>query len=256
MSAGSFKDQLQAWKATQPAAEPTPESKPSSKPSSKNTTKHTPSSARDAGPRVTIPDATDEGAPVELSDEELFLKAFEDVGDGAAAILEKYDATDPKRRRPDPATFPSKGGTGGARLDVPDVPVIDSAAAEQRMFLDAVSGITPMEVREQKPGAAKGQSRTAARFARRVGRGEIVPQADLDLHGLDRETARDRVRTFLSESARRGVEVVAVIHGKGERVLAEMTRRELDDHAAVVEHIEAPAALGGTGARVARLRKG
>ena len=90
-----------------------------------------------------------------------------------------------------------------------------------------------------------------ARFARRVARDEVEPAAVLDLHGLDRATATDRLRRFLSTAPG---EAVLVVHGRGLGILEAAAVAELDRHPRVGEHLPAPGRLGGSGARLARLR--
>jgi DNA-nicking Smr family endonuclease len=82
-------------------------------------------------------------------------------------------------------------------------------------------------------------------------RGEVDPAARLDLHGLREEVAIDRLRRLLSASSG---EVVLVIHGKGAGILRAAVIAELDRHPRVAEHVVAPRAMGGAGARLARLR--
>ena len=45
--------------------------------------------------------------------------------------------------------------------------------------------------------------------------GGYAVQAELDLHGLARETARERVTRFIAESRRAGRRCVLIIHGRG-----------------------------------------
>jgi DNA-nicking Smr family endonuclease len=66
------------------------------------------------------------------------------------------------------------------------------------------------------------------------------------------------LRGFLGEVTRRSPppELVLVIHGKGERILAHAVRELLEADPRVAEHLPAPRQLGGEGARVVRLRIG
>ena len=50
---------------------------------------------------------------------------------------------------------------------------------------------------------------------RRLRRGEWAIQAHLDLHGLRRDAARDRLAGFLREACKAGLRCVRVVHGKG-----------------------------------------
>ena len=51
--------------------------------------------------------------------------------------------------------------------------------------------------------------------ARRLRRGEWTIQAEIDLHGLRRDDAREALAEFLRESVRQGLRCVRVVHGKG-----------------------------------------
>jgi DNA-nicking Smr family endonuclease len=133
-------------------------------------------------------------------------------------------------------------------------------AADRALFEQAVArlGAAPLDKAEDEL-AGIGSERTAeagrrARFTKRAGRGEVEPDATIDLHGLDRDAATHRLRTFLSGSSRE-VEVVLVVHGRGEGILAAAAEAELDRHPRVAEHLSAPRRLGGAGARLARLRQ-
>ena len=50
---------------------------------------------------------------------------------------------------------------------------------------------------------------------RKLRRGVWVLQGEIDLHGLRRDEARERLADFLREAARSGKRCVRVVHGKG-----------------------------------------
>ena len=50
---------------------------------------------------------------------------------------------------------------------------------------------------------------------RRLRRGEWTIQAQIDLHGLRRDEARERLSEFIREASRQGLRCVRVVHGKG-----------------------------------------
>lgn len=174
----------------------------------------------------------------DLGDEELFRRAVERMRSGSDAILQKYDKTDL------PPSSSSRGPDGVSRKDVSD----------QALFLQAVGDMRREDVERMKPVTTAEKKPADARFARRVQKGEVEPANVLDLHGDDRTRALDRTRVFLDAEARARTEVVLVVHGKGSGVLAGEVLRLLDEHPLVVEHVVAPRALGGDGARVVRLR--
>ncbi len=103
------------------------------------------------------------------------------------------------------------------------------------------------------------------RVLRRLRRGEFTPQADLDLHGTDAETARGLVESFIVESHARGLRCLRIVHGRGRRspngeaVLKPALPRWLARGPArliVLAYTSAPRADGGTGASYVLLRKG
>lgn len=101
----------------------------------------------------------------------------------------------------------------------------------------------------------------APRRMRQVRRGELVPEAQLDLHGLGRDAARERVRHFLDNAVYQGRKTVLIVTGRGkssgmEPVLrAEIERYLKYDAAAwVAEWGRAPARYGGEGALVVFLK--
>ncbi len=78
-----------------------------------------------------------------------------------------------------------------------------------------VEGSAEMEISftdEYMEGAVKGVGRKTMRKLRQ---GQLPIQDHLDLHGLTREEARDRVRDFLVRSHRLGLRCVLIVHGRG-----------------------------------------
>ncbi len=95
---------------------------------------------------------------------------------------------------------------------------------------------------------------------RKLRRGGWVIQAQIDLHGLRRDEARDRLAEFLREAARQGLRCVRVVHGKGngspgrEPVLKHRVHAWLVQKSSVIAFTQARAAEGGSGALVVLLR--
>jgi DNA-nicking Smr family endonuclease len=95
---------------------------------------------------------------------------------------------------------------------------------------------------------------------RKLRRGVWAIQAQLDLHGLRRDEAREGVAEFLRESERRGLRCVRVVHGKGngspgrEPVLKGKVRNWLVQKEQVIAFVQARASEGGHGALVVLLR--
>lgn len=95
---------------------------------------------------------------------------------------------------------------------------------------------------------------------RKLRRGNWVIQAQLDLHGLRRDEARDALGAFLRHALKRGLRCVRVIHGKGlgsinkEPVLKSKVRSWLVQKEEVMAFCQARAADGGAGALIVLLR--
>jgi DNA-nicking Smr family endonuclease len=89
---------------------------------------------------------------------------------------------------------------------------------------------------------------------RKLRRGHWSLQAQLDLHGLRRDAAREALGQFIHDSHRRGLRCVRVVHGKGhgspgrEPVLKGRVRRWLVQKNEVLAFVQARASDGGAGA--------
>lgn len=95
---------------------------------------------------------------------------------------------------------------------------------------------------------------------RKLRRGVWAIQAQLDLHGLRRDEARERLGEFLRQAVRAGLRCVRVIHGKGngspgrEPVLKFKVRNWLVQKNEVIAFAQARAQDGGHGALLVLLR--
>jgi DNA-nicking Smr family endonuclease len=95
---------------------------------------------------------------------------------------------------------------------------------------------------------------------RKLRRGVWVLQSELDLHGLRRDEARERLGQFLREAARSGLRCVRVVHGKGlgspgrEPVLKAKVKSWLVQREEVLAFTHARASDGGHGALIVLLR--
>lgn len=94
---------------------------------------------------------------------------------------------------------------------------------------------------------------------RKLRRGHWALQAQLDLHGLRRDAAREALSHFVHDSARRGLRCLRVVHGKGhgspgrEPVLKGRVRRWLVQKNEVLAFVQARASDGGAGALIVLL---
>lgn len=99
----------------------------------------------------------------------------------------------------------------------------------------------------------------SAESVRKLRRGHWSLQAQIDLHGLRRDQAREALGHFIHDSARRGLRCVRVVHGKGngspgrEPVLKARVRRWLVQKQEVLAFVQARASDGGSGALVVLL---
>ena len=95
---------------------------------------------------------------------------------------------------------------------------------------------------------------------KKLRRGVWAIQADIDLHGLRREEARERLGAFMREAVRQGLRCIRVVHGKGhgspgrEPVLKAKVKTWLAQKNDVLAYTHARACDGGHGALVVLLR--
>lgn len=97
---------------------------------------------------------------------------------------------------------------------------------------------------------------------KKLKRGQIDVEADLDLHGFTREQAALELSEFINACVNHGLRYVRVIHGKGYRssdntgVLKSAVNQWLQQSEHVLAFSSAPPRDGGTGAVNILLRKG
>jgi DNA-nicking Smr family endonuclease len=95
---------------------------------------------------------------------------------------------------------------------------------------------------------------------KRLRRGEWAIQAEVDLHGLRRDEARERLGGFLREAQRQGFRCVRVVHGKGlgspgrTPVLKGKVRAWLVQKSEVLAFTQARGSEGGAGALIVLLK--
>ena len=86
----------------------------------------------------------------------------------------------------------------------------------------------------------------------------VKPQDSLDLHGLTRERALQSIKKFIFEAKKNNLKVVLIIHGKGFRSENKIAvLKDLVEYYIATEgkyyikySVEAPARLGGSGAKL------
>lgn len=129
---------------------------------------------------------------------------------------------------------------------------------DDELFLESLGSMDSVfrdEIPETEEVAA------TPRRMRQLRQGKLAPEAKLDLHGLTRQEAREKVRFFLEDATFQGLKTVLIITGRGKSssdgpVLRQFMERYLssDARAWVVEWGRAPARYGGEGALVVFLK--
>lgn len=129
---------------------------------------------------------------------------------------------------------------------------------DDELFMDSLGKMDSVfrdEIPQEEEVAA------SARRMRQLRQGKLAPEAKLDLHGLTRQEAREKVRFFLEDATFQGLKTVLIITGRGKGssagpVLRQFMERYLssDARAWVVEWGRAPARYGGEGALVVFLK--
>lgn len=93
----------------------------------------------------------------------------------------------------------------------------------------------------------------------RLRRGHWALQGEIDLHGCNRDQARDALAGYLNECQRRGMRCLRVVHGKGhgspgrQPVLKARVQRWLAQRIEVIAFAQASGPQGGAGALVVLL---
>lgn len=133
----------------------------------------------------------------------------------------------------------------------------DEAAVLSEAISDEYDPEVLLEVDETLSFCRPGVSQEVVRKLRR---GTWIVQAQIDLHGLRRDEAREALAAFLREAVKRGLRCVRVIHGKGlgsvnkEPVLKGKVRAWLVQKNEVIAFCQARPHDGGAGAVVVLLQ--
>lgn len=131
------------------------------------------------------------------------------------------------------------------------MPLVAPAAADAASTPDAVTSDGALSF--HRPGVRP-------QVIRRLRRGLIPTEDELDLHGLAQSSARDRLAEFLVRSRDTGCRCVRIVHGKGYRsgargpVLKTAVNLWLRRHMDVMAFVSARPIDGGTGAVYVLLR--
>jgi DNA-nicking Smr family endonuclease len=134
-------------------------------------------------------------------------------------------------------------------------------ADEQAALAQSLSDEFSIEsLLETDEGLSYARTGIGQETVRKLRRGHWVTQAQLDLHGMRTDEAREALAEFLRNAGRRGLRCVRVIHGKGlgsvnrEPVLKRKVRNWLAQKEEVLAFCQARAADGGAGAVMVLLK--
>ena len=93
---------------------------------------------------------------------------------------------------------------------------------------------------------------------RKILKGKIKIDAEIDLHGMDRFEAREKIENFIFDSFLNGNRYINIITGKGSGVIRRVVKDYLDDEKSykfIISFSNAHRKQGGDGAFVLHLRK-
>lgn len=135
----------------------------------------------------------------------------------------------------------------------------DEKAALQESLSDEFDAESLLETDDNLSYVRAG---VGADVVKKLRKGTWVIQAQIDLHGLRRDEAREKMAEFLRQCGKEGLRCVRIIHGKGhgslnkEPVLKQKVRNWLVQKEEVMAFCQATAADGGAGALIVLLKNG
>lgn len=97
-------------------------------------------------------------------------------------------------------------------------PMLVEASEEalvMRHLDELVHGVADFDFSDTSEYIEAVQKGVDRRLLRKLRRGEFSYQAHIDLHGLNRAQARDKVGEFIRNSVRQGKKCVLIVHGRG-----------------------------------------
>lgn len=134
--------------------------------------------------------------------------------------------------------------------------LLDEQAALREALSDEVDVETLLLTDD---GLSFRRARVGPDVVTKLRRGHWSIQAQIDLHGLRRDEAREQLAAFVRSAAQRGHRCVRVVHGKGlgspgrQPVLKGKTQRWLAQCAEVLAFAQASGPQGGAGALIVLL---
>lgn len=189
-----------------------------------------------------------------LADEEAARRARAEEEKARRAASEFRDAT----RDVVPLAVPPRAPAAARTLPpVAHMHRRDEAEALASSLSDGVSAETLIDTDEALSYTREG---IGPDVPRKLRRGQWVIQGQLDLHGMNRDEAREEVARFLQVATKEGKRCVRIVHGKGlgsknrTSVLKAKVRHWLMQTEAVLAFTQARGPDGGAGAVVVLLR--
>lgn len=85
-------------------------------------------------------------------------------------------------------------------------------------------------------------------LAKQLRRGDYYPDLILDMHGMNKETAKLELASLISACKKRHVKCACIVTGIGERILKHKVPHYLVQHPDVIAMHQAPLEFGGKGA--------
>jgi DNA-nicking Smr family endonuclease len=147
--------------------------------------------------------------------------------------------------------------SGPRPLPIPRQRQSDEAAVLVESISDAFD---PLSLLETDDSLSYRRAGVGVEVVRKLRRGVWAIQAQVDLHGLRRDAAREQLMAFLREAGGKGIRCVRVVHGKGngspgrEPVLKAKVKGWLAQKDEVMAFTHARASDGGHGALLVLLR--
>lgn len=182
-----------------------------------------------------------------------------------AAAAREREAAEARERRAfalavGPITpLPERGRTLLPRVQPPPLP-LQRQRDEQAVLRESLSDEMDIEsLLETDAALAFRRPGVGPDVVTKLRRGQWSIQAQIDLHGLRRDQAREQIGLFLRDANRRGLRCVRVVHGKGlgspgkTPVLKGKVQSWLIQKQEVLAFVQARPAHGGAGALVVLL---
>lgn len=133
-------------------------------------------------------------------------------------------------------------GPAGRAAGPPAPPPEDEFALAERFLASFVDGEVSFDLADTDEYVEGSVCGLDPRIVRRLRAGEFAVQAHMDLHGMDRVSAKREVRRFVEECQTAGKRCVLVVHGRG---------LGSKDHVPVLKrHLRDWLSRGGIGRRV------